>query len=167
MLHFSKVVNNDELIEPGQYEVTLNADWKEASTGTVYINCAFKIRKDVQQNFGGRLVFDPIFKSKTNGEYSPSKINAILAAIPNSRQDFETYDDLILYINNTNMIVEIDIQKADPLYPNSKDRNIIKYLSYMPTVAGPLRAEESSENQADNTKSSEGLVEIEGAELAF
>ena len=31
------------------------------------------------------------------------------------------------------MIITIETQKADPSYPNSKDKSVVKYLSYEPT----------------------------------
>lgn len=137
-LHFDKQVekNEFELIPNGEYEVTLNAEWKTTRNGDQFINCTFKIRKDVEQDFGGRLVFDGIYKTRANGEFQTSKINGILSAIPNARQDFESYDDLIQYINDQNMIIEIETQKADPTYAGSKDKNIVKYLSYKPSNVG-------------------------------
>lgn len=162
MLHFDKTIEKKELITPGRYEVTLNADWGKTLAGTNYINCVFKIRKDVSQDFGGRLVFDGIFKSKNTDDFQASKINAILAAIPNAVQDFESYDELIQYINDTNMIVDIGIQKADPMNPASKDRNIINYLSYAPTNVGPVKAEVKEETVEGLTR-----VDVPEDELAF
>lgn len=135
MLHFDGTVENSyELITPNDYEVTLTAEWKETkSTKKHFINCAFTIRKDVEQDFQGRMVFDGIYESKKTGALQTSKINGILSAIPNAKQDFESYDELIQYISGRNMIVSIDIEDADPQNPDSKDRNVIKYLSYAPT----------------------------------
>lgn len=147
MLHYDKVVEKTEyeLVQPGEYEVTLNAEWKQTRVGDNYINCVFKIRKDVEQDFGGRIVFDGIYKNKNTGELQPSKINGILAAIPNAKQDFESYDELIQYINDQNMIVEINIQKADPSVVGSKDKNVIKYLSYKQSEVGVQLQEQPSD----------------------
>lgn len=149
MLHYDKVVEKTEfeLVQPGEYEVTLNAEWKQTRMGENYINCVFKVRKDVEQDFGGRIVFDGIYKNKNTGELQPAKINGILAAIPNAKQDFESYDELIQYINDQNMIVEINIQKADPSVVGSKDKNIIKYLSYKQSEVGVQLKESTSENE--------------------
>ena len=136
MLHFD---NNKpekkefDLIEEGKYETILNAEWRKTANGDLYINCTFRIRKDVEQKNGGRLVFDGIYKSRNNGEYSKAKIDALLSTIENAKCDFESYDELIQYLNNRNMIITIETQKADPSYPNSKDKSVVKYLSYEPT----------------------------------
>lgn len=153
MLHFSGEKEKTgvfELITPDKYEVTLMAEWRETKVSKKrYINCAFLIRKDVEQDFQGRIVFDGIYESKKTGDLQASKINAILSAIPNARQDFETYDDLIQYINGKNMIVEIEIENAKDDNPDSKDKNVIKYLSYEPTQH-KSRMEELNEVDADD-----------------
>lgn len=139
MLHFENKIEDSRTtpITPGEYEVILNTEWKETKqTKQKYINCAFTIRKDVKQEFGGRMVFDGIYKSKQTGDFQQSKINGLLYAIPNPRLDFETYDELIQYLNDTPMIISVELEPADPNVEGSKDRNVVKYLSYKPTVAG-------------------------------
>lgn len=134
-MHFDKTVDNKrELITPGLYECVLSAEWKETSQKKAYIGLVWKIRKDVEQASGGRLVFDGIYESKANpGEYNINKINAILAAIKDSKQDFEDYDELILYLNGQLALVDVGIQEADPSYPNSKDKNVVKFFNYYET----------------------------------
>jgi len=121
-----------ELIEPGRYNCTLTTEWRETRGGDAYINCAFRIDRDGNQKYGGRIVFDGIYKSKTTGDYQASKINALLATIPKPKTDFEDYDELLLYLNGIKVNVEIDIEPADSERPMSKDKNIITYLSYRP-----------------------------------
>lgn len=145
MLHFDNVEKQTALIDEGEYEVTLNAEWKERN-GKRFINCAFKIRKDVEQKFGNRIVFDAIYKSKTSDEYQPSKISGILDAIPAAKRDFETYDDLIQFINNQNMRVYIKIKPAEGEYP---EKNEIDYLSYKPTQAGNPKVTLSEADDVD------------------
>lgn len=131
----AKEKNDYEPVEKGVYEVVLTAEWKEkADKSGKYINCAFKIRDDIEQKHQGRLVFDGIYESKNKkGVYQPDKIEGILDTIPNANYQFKSYDDVIQYINGIPMKVEVLIEPADPEKPNSKDRNIIKYLSYRPS----------------------------------
>lgn len=159
MLHFDgKNEKKDfDLIEEGKYEVVLNAEWRKTGNGELYINCAFRIRKDVEQKNAGRLVFDGIYKSKKSGEYSKLKIDGILSTIENAKCDFESYDELIQYINGRNMIITIETQKADPSYPNSKDKSVVKYLSYEPT----------KNPTTDGVKEAENLPDIDESELPF
>lgn len=133
MLNFSGRTDEEyELIEKGDYEVILNAEWAKSKDQTqTYINCKFKIREDVEQDFGGRIIFDSIFKKKGTDEYNRSKINGLLSAIPDARLDFEDYDELIQYLNDQPMMISIDIEPANEYH--QKDRNVVKYLSYRPS----------------------------------
>lgn len=123
-----------ELIEPNEYEFLLNVEWKKQNNGRTYLNCAYRIRKDVEQKYQGRLVFDAIYRSKNNPEeLTPSKIKAILDAIPNGRKNFEDYDELVQYLNGVELRATVEIEPANPDYASSKDKNIIKYQSQRPT----------------------------------
>lgn len=173
-LHFSgekaQQQTTFEPITPGKYEVILNTEWRKARNGNMYINCMFKIRKGFGQDFENRVVFDGIYKSKTTGEFSEQKINAMLAAIPNAKRDFEDYDDLIQYLNDKPMIVEIDIELPDPEYPDSKERNIVTYLSYEPSKIDTVSDDEESKSKAEEIFGDSLKIEGEGEDeydLAF
>lgn len=131
-LHFTGEVEQQEfqLIEPGAYAVEMTAEFKKTKSGDDFINCAFKILKEYDSTWGGRIVFDGIYKSLKTGAFNEAKINAILSTIENPKTDFEDYDELVQYFNGIKMEIDIDIEQADNNVPNSKDRNIIKYLSY-------------------------------------
>ena len=133
-LHFTGEVEQQEfqLIEPGTYAVEMNAEFKKTKGGDDFINCAFKILKEYDSTWGGRIVFDGIYKSLKTGAFNEAKINAILATIKNPKTDFEDYDELVQYFNGIRMEIDIDIEQADDNVPNSKERNIVKYLSYKP-----------------------------------
>lgn len=133
-LHFTGEVQETEftLIEPGTYAVVMNAEFKKTKKGDDFINCSFRIMKEYDNLWGGRIVFDGIYKSAKTCTFQETKINSILATIPNFKTDFEDYDELVQYINGTKMAIDIDIEKADENVPGSKDRNIVKYLSYRP-----------------------------------
>lgn len=133
-LHFTGEVEQQEfqLIEPGTYAVEMTAEFKKTKSGDDFINCAFKILKEYDSTWGGRIVFDGIYKSLKTGAFNEAKINAILSTIKNPKTDFEDYDELVQYFNGIKMEIDIDIEQADNNVPNSKDRNIIKYLSYKP-----------------------------------
>lgn len=146
----AKLENNYELIKEGEYEFIVKADWKQTKDGNPYINFAFHIRKDVEQECGGRIIFDPLYRNKETGEFSPTRINGLLSAIPNVKTEFEDYDDFIQYINGQCMKARVGIRKANPEDTNSRDRNIIVFGSYRPssiplaegTIAQPKSEEE-------------------------
>ena len=143
-------------VDKGEYEVVLTAEWKDKlDKSGKFINCAFRIREDVEQKHQGRLVFDGIYESKTNkGVYQPAKIEGILDTVADANYEFKNYDEVIQYINGLAMRVEVQIEPADPEKPNSKDRNIIKYLSYKPTLH-PLAG--GGENPFKNIKNADEI----------
>lgn len=126
------------LVQEGKYEVTLNSEWSKTKSGDDYIKFIYTIRKDVEQNEQGRLVFDAAYKSKTTGDFPKSKFDAIFAGIPNAKLNFEDYDEVIQYLNDVNMIIEVGVEKADASNNLQNDRNIVKFWSNEPTVAGPI-----------------------------
>lgn len=133
-LHFEGKVEQAEfqLVDPGTYAVVMKAEFKKTKGGDDFINCSFQIMKEYNNTWGGRLVFDGIYKEANTGEFHRKKIDAILSTIKNPKTDFEDYDELVQYINGIEMLIDVDIQKADDNVPNSKDRNFVKYLSYKP-----------------------------------
>lgn len=130
----AKLENTYELIKEGEYEFILKAEWKQTKDGNPYINFVWQIRKDVEQENAGRIIFDPLYRNKETGEFSASRINGLLSAIPNVKLDFEDYDDLIQYMNGQCMRAKVGIKKANPEDPLSKDRNNIVFGSYRPTA---------------------------------
>lgn len=170
MLHFDKSSNTKkefELVKEGRYETILTAEWGKDFDGSTLINCIYKIRKDVEQEFQGRVVFDKI-KADKNGIYHTGRINAILAAIPDAQCDFETYDDLIQYFNDKLLNIEVTIIKANPDYPNSKDKNGIKYYTTTATQF-PEYKDIKKEVSVEITKapSNNNLPEINDEDLPF
>lgn len=151
-LHFTGEVEQAEfqLIEPGTYAVVMNAEFKKTKKGDDFINCSFKIMKEYDNTWGGRIVFDGIYKSAKTGAFNEAKINAILSTIPNAKKDFEDYDELVQYINGVQMAIDIDIEQADDNVPNSKDRNIVKYLSYRMLEENVGLKEEQPNNEKVN-----------------
>ena len=157
-MKFTGEIKKNSLIQEGEYEVTLTAEWAQTKAGDDYIKLTYVIRKDVEQNEQGRLVFDGIYKNKTTGAFPDDKINAILSTIPKDQVtlDFKDYDELILYINGVNMRIEVMTQKADPTVATSVDKSVCKYLSNKQTVAGPVFATRAVAVE-DTSSAAEGL----------
>ena len=141
-----KVEPMSSLIEEGTYEVTLNASWDETKAGAKYIKLVYTIRKDIDQNAQGRLVFDGIYKDRETGKFPKAKIDAILSTIPTERQrlKFKNYDELMQFISGLNMKIEVETEKADPNKEGSKDRSKCKYLSQKPSDVGPTFVTDSA-----------------------
>ena len=137
-LNFSGKVDSDyELIEKGDYEVTLNCEYKKTNAGTLYINCKY--------------IFDAIYKTHGTDDFNKTKINAILAAIPNAKLDFADYDELVQYLNGQNMVISVDIEPANQYHQN--DKNIVKYLSYRPSEVGAIDSDTKTNTSSNETES--------------
>lgn len=150
-----------ELIEKGDYEVTLTCEWaaKKSDPNDHYINCKFTIRPDVEQSFGGRIVFDAIYKQTNTQDYNASKINGLLGAIPRAKLDFETYDELVQYLNGHNMIISVDIEPANAYH--SSDKNVVKYLSYRPSEV-PMAAPVTTPATTGVSLLDDGMTMVDG-----
>ncbi len=139
-LVFTGEIKKNAPIEEGEYEVTLSAEWSKTKAGDDFIKIVYEIRKDVEQNEQGRLIFDGVYKDKATKTFPRPKIEAILSTIPKDQQKlrFPNYDTLIQFINGLNMRIEVKTEKADPNIPNSIDKSVCRYLSNKPTTAGPV-----------------------------
>ena len=63
MFDYSEKINF-EPVDTGDYEVVIEtAEYKQSTTGKNYISLKFLIRKDVNQNFQGRYIFDRIWEN--------------------------------------------------------------------------------------------------------
>lgn len=163
MLHFGKTEERKKeypLIEKGDYEAIITLSYaKTNNEGVEYINCECVIRDDVPQNYAGRKVWRGIYKNKVTQQYPDTIFSIILDALPKLPRDYESYDDLMLAVNGKAICISVDIQKADPNYPGSKDKNVIKYFE---ETSYPLK-EENEEKSFANLDS----VNVEEEDLPF
>ncbi len=127
-----------DLIDDGIYEVTLDtAEVKSYKTDSSkqYLSLKFIIRPDVEQKFGNRLVFETIFRDKTNpDQFDHRKLQKIILT-QKGKDTFQTKfaneDELIQYINGLTM--QIHISRKDPDDYHDEPYNEVKYLSYRPS----------------------------------
>lgn len=144
---FSDHADNSPLepIDGGEYEVTLYAEPKLfGQQMTPGLSCRFAIRKDVQQPFAGRSVFETLWLDKDgSGWYDTRKLNAILLTQDNPQLSFMGVDECVQYINGLNMRITVE-KKYDDY--SGKEKNNVKFLSYAKSkvVAEPV-AESTAE----------------------
>lgn len=156
-----------ELIKKGEYEVVLKVEWKNTMDGNKYISCAYTVRKDVEQENGGRIVFDAIY-ADANGEFDAKRINAILSTIENPKCDFNDYDELIQYLNGTLLITEIDVKQADPNKVGDKAKNKINFWKHKPTAHPELKDVDSVVLVGDGKELvAKNVTEISDEDLPF
>lgn len=150
-----------ELIEPGEYEVTFTCEQKhygqEMRPG---LQCKFQIRKDVEQPFAGRCIFETFWLDKDgSGWYDTRKIHKVLLTQdPDKRKlSFESQDECLLYINGLNM--RITVEKVFDDY-SGKYKNQVKFLSYAPSKANVAPS-------VENTVEETSAPHIEDNDLPF
>lgn len=97
-----------DLIKEGEYEAQIiKAELLAAETGTKYMNIAFEIREDVDQEHQGEIIYDRLWQNKTTGEYNMRRFNNICksAGIPegttfaNEKEFFEAIVGRPIIIN--------------------------------------------------------------------
>ena len=147
-----------ELIAEGEYEAKLTSAKKTISKGgTEYLALTFEIRKDIPQQFQGRLVFDTVFKDKEKPEYfDRQKLGCLISTQPNHPKNFQSEDLAIQYINGINLRIKVTATDGSDGYepknkikgkfgfkPSSYGNGHITYTEPKQNVA------QSSDNLAD------------------
>lgn len=150
-LSFSNKPEYELLKEVKKQEVFIeNAEIKRTERSQKqFINIKFRIRDDIEQENGGRVIYDTIWEEKNNpGVFDTRKISALLQSQgENGKYNFEDYDELVQYINGLSMIITVEVKPADDY--NEEPYNQVKYCSYKPSEAKSKtlgKEEKSSKN---------------------
>ena len=164
-----------EPVPAGEYDCILTMEWKMAGQQKV-IGCTYRIRPEIHQQCGGRLLFDTIWPLKENpNEYDPTKINAILSTIEPTRDekgeiveavktDFDTYDDLIQYLNGRSMIISTYLVDKDKKDPNQGKKNMVDKYKFKPS---PYPMFVNQNGQAFGTPSESQTTDVTSDDLPF
>ena len=74
-----KDIDSHDLMKEGEYEVIItHAEFKQPEDKTPYISIDMTIRKDIDQAYSGKHVFDSLYKVKATGEYNEKRLQQIL-----------------------------------------------------------------------------------------
>lgn len=143
------------LLENGEYEAFIEQIEirKAQSSGNEYISLQIRIRDDVDQSFGNRVLFDNVFKEKDSAgnqtEYfNRSKLTRILkATIPaDTPLEFESVEDILETVAGQKVIAVVKTRKDDY---RGEDVNYISY--YKQTNVPDKVLEVSTKNNADES----------------
>lgn len=164
-----------EPVAEGDYDVVLTMEWKMAGTAKV-INCTYRIRDNLNQPNAGRLLFDTIWPLKEDPtNYDTAKINAILSTIQPVKDEqgnvieevktnFETYDDLIQYLNGRAMIIHTYLVDKDKNDPSQGKKNAVDKFKFKPS---PYPIFVNQNGQPFGTKQVEEKQDITVDDLPF
>lgn len=117
-------------IDSGTYEVTIaKVEKKQTQTGREMLALSFVIRSDVEQPFKGRYIFENWFLDNNaayanEGWFDTNKTYHVLHTQPGGKTDFETPDELLVYLPGLNMTVTVE--KVFNEKTGNEDNNIKK-----------------------------------------
>jgi hypothetical protein len=127
---FSKAdTGNYELIVAGEYEAVIeNIEIRTVpTTGTEKIAVTYRLRSDVDgQKFGGRLVFEDIWKEKADPRfYNRKRLNQLMGTQKiDDGKSFESIEAVLEFLKGSSVIIVIRVEH-DTYY--NKDVNSISY----------------------------------------
>lgn len=139
-----KDLNDYGLVDKGKYEAVVEKiEIKTASTGTVYLNIQYRIRSDVDQPYGNRVIFETIFKEKDSDYFNRQRLTKLVkATCENSDLYFESIDDILESIAGKKLIINVAIRHDEF---RDADINYVSY--YEPPEAGDKVLETTATGQ--------------------
>lgn len=161
-LTFSNTQTYD-LIKAGTYEVELEASFRQVeSTGRKYIACRFVIRKDLEQEFGGRSIIDKIWEDKVNpGTYDSRKLQKLLLVQgADGKYNFNDYEELVQHLNG--FLLRITIVEKEPDDYNENAYNEVKFMSYAKSQALPKQIGGVNQENSNTT-----AIDVDDSDLPF
>jgi hypothetical protein len=120
-------------IEPGDYEVVIgNAEVRKTKSGDKeYLSLDFVIRRDVNQEYKGRHVFESLWRDRNNPEvFEFAKLNKIILTQKDAKLAFKEMDEVIQYLNGLKLVITIETIFDEY---DAKERNVVKKMSYAPS----------------------------------
>lgn len=125
-----------ENIANGEYEFEISAEKKSYKNGTVEaLSVKYIIREDVDQKFKKRVIFETIFKDKSNPKwFDTDKLRTLVCTQSTGKGwkvNFLTCDDCIQYINGIHLRATVETVCDE--YTNYEEKTRIKYKSQKPS----------------------------------
>jgi len=133
-MSYAQYKEDFNLLPKGEYEVTLTKfETVTLDSGAKKLESWYEIRKDVDQKYKGRLVFDDIWKEKESDFYNRKRIGKMLSAITlPADAKLETTEDVLPLLRGQSMIIGVNIG-MDEYYQQE-----VNYISYFKKSANPI-----------------------------
>lgn len=115
------------LLKEGTYEARIEeAKYGKTESGAEYINLAFRIREDVEQEGQGEIVYDSLWKNKTTGDYTEKRLNNLCksAGIPEGK-NFADEAEFVKIIKGSLLRINVIIKFDDY---TQEDKNQILFF---------------------------------------
>jgi hypothetical protein len=137
-----------ELVAAGEYEAIIESIEIRTvpTTGTEKIAISYKIRSDVDgQKFGGRILFEDIWKEKSDQRfYNRKRLNQLMGTQKISDgQSFENIEAVLNFLKNSNIVIVVRVEH-DTYY--NKNVNSISYYKSSKFVPQSLKTEIADED---------------------
>lgn len=133
-----------DLVPVGKYEAVIERIEKRTTpNGKEKLSIMFRLRRDVNQPQGGRCIFEDIWKEKNTDFYNRKRLYQLIGTQhPEVGTVFPTIDDIITFLLNKPLIINVDIQLND--YSGEDENKIAFYettqqkVATLPTVGVPI-----------------------------
>jgi len=154
-----------DLIPKGKYEVIAEKiDIKQFSTGTEYIYIHFRIRDDIEQDYGNRVIFERIFKEKRTEIFNRRRLTSLLkACVKEPKLKYDGIDEILETIVGSKLVINVGQRYNDHW---DEDENYISY--YEPSQHGDKVLGDVSEPANEEAKQYEDTtLNVEEDDLPF
>lgn len=146
------------LVKEGDYEALIERmEVKTIPSGKNKLSVMFRIRSDVKQPYGNKVMFKDIWAEKDNPEvFNRKQINQLLGTQKiEDGQEFASINDVIRFLENAPLIIHVSIEFNDY---RGEDVNTISYFKKTKVVPQTLGGEKPSADKPTKPIV-EGIVE--------
>ena len=131
------------LVKEGDYEALIERmEVKTIPSGKNKLSVMFRIRSDVEQSYGNKVMFKDIWAEKDNPEvFNRKQINQLLGTQKiEDGQEFASINDVIRFLENAPLIIHISVEFDDY---RGEDVNTISYFKKTKIVPQTLDDEKT------------------------
>jgi len=150
--------NDYDVVDEGKYEAIIEKfEIKVAkSSGNEYVSIQYRIRSDVDQKYGNRVIFDILTKESTGDFFNRKKLTRLIkAAYPiNPPLDFATLDDIFNQLLGKKIIINVRISENE--YNGEKNKQNYVYF-YEPTKFADKTLDNVKDDDVPPEDDDEGL----------
>lgn len=133
------------LLEEGEYEVVIERiEEKVSKNGKKNISIMFRVRDDIEQPYGNRVLFESIWKEKDSEFYNRKRLNQLLGTQHfEDGKTFKDIEDVLANLRNTYLIAVVKIVHSDY---SQEDENVISYYKSSNHLPKALSSEPTKKN---------------------
>lgn len=152
------------LVKEGDYEATIERiEKKTMPSGKEKLSVMYRIRTDVDQQYGNKPIFEDIWAEKDNpGVFNRKRLNQLLGTQEiEDGHTFETINDVIDFLVGGNLIIHVAVSFDDY---HGEDVNTVSF--YKSSKAKPKTLDEPTPSKAGGLDPNSGVI-VDEEDLPF